>query len=497
MINHAALQTDFYKLFHKDAYHPAITEVYSNFTSRSNKHSNVPNNTEVAFVGLQYFILDYLIEEWNTTFFNIPKEEAIGNFKRIADACLGLDYDASHFEELHDLGYLPIKIKALPEGTMVPYQVAPMTFVNTVPGFQWLSNYIETAMSTENWPIQTSCTTSVAYMRNFKKYLELTGGPIELLPFFCHDFSMRGMFGRSAAAMSGFGHLASGFAGTDTIPSILFAEKYYGADVTKELVGVSVPATEHSTATSYIASMSDEQGITKTEAEIEYVRYLFTKVPTGILSHVSDSYDFFKFVTEGLPVLKGEIMARDGILTVRPDSGDPVDILCGTGIDNSPSGKGLVECLWDIFGGTVTDKGFKLLDEHISCIYGDAITLDRQVQICERLMAKGFVPKVILGIGSYSFQFVTRDAHGSAVKATNVVKAGEDRAIFKDPKTDPGKKSAKGLLRIEREGGKLVMYDQQTREQEEQGLLETVFLDGKLLRRTTLVEIRTRIAEQL
>ena len=190
-------------------------------------------------------------------------------------------------------------------------------------------------------------------------------------------------------------------------------------------------------------------------------------------------------------------MARDGILTVRPDSGDPVDILCGTGIDNSPSGKGLVECLWDIFGGTVTDKGFKLLDEHISCIYGDAITLDRQVQICERLMAKGFVPKVILGIGSYSFQFVTRDAHGSAVKATNVVKAGEDRAIFKDPKTDPGKKSAKGLLRIEREGGKLVMYDQQTREQEEQGLLETVFLDGKLLRRTTLVEIRTRIAEQL
>ena len=109
MINHAALQTDFYKLFHKDAYHPAITEVYSNFTSSSNKHSNVPNNTEVAFVGLQYFILDYLIEEWNTTFFNIPKEEAIGNFKRIADACLGLDYDASHFEELHDLGYLPIQ----------------------------------------------------------------------------------------------------------------------------------------------------------------------------------------------------------------------------------------------------------------------------------------------------------------------------------------------------------------------------------------------------
>ena len=516
------------------AYHPDVSEVYTNFTSRSGKLSNVKDNDKVAFVGLQYFIKDYLIEEWNNTFFNRSKESACGHHKRIMSAMLGYEVDVSYLEDLHDLGFLPILIKALPEGTMVPYQVAPLTVVNTLAGFEWLPNMIETVLSTENWPIQTSATTSAAYMKTFKKYFELTGAPMELLPFMCHDFSFRGMFGRQAAAMSGFGHLASGFAGTDTIPSVLFAEKYYGADVESELVGVSVDATEHSVTCSW-----------QEEGEIEFFKYLMhEQSPTGILSVVADSWDFWKLVTEFLPALKDDIMNRDGKLVIRPDSGDPVDILCGL-VENvdyrrlgdgtaysmkywegsifhgqerfdskkrtadNPRGvtkeaadpipehevKGLIECLWDTFGGTVTDKGFKLLDEHIGAIYGDSITLERQEQICQRLVDKGFAPVVVLGVGSYSFQYVTRDTHGSAVKATNVVKNGRDVAIFKDPKTDSKKKSAKGLLRVDYdENGELVMHDQQTRVEECGGLLETVFLDGQLMKETTLQEIRERMS---
>lgn len=545
-INASWAQTDFYKMFHKSAYHPDITKVYSNYTSRNGRLSNVKNNKEVVFVGLQYFIKDVLIKEWNETFFNLPKHAAIRSIKRITDSCLGFDYDASHFEELHDLGYLPLEIKALPEGVSVPYGVPPVTFVNTVDGFQWLSNYIETSFSTENWPIQTSATTAREYLRNTIGAFDRAGLPHDLVPFMCHDFSMRGMGGRHAAAMSGFGHLCS-FAGTDTIPAILFAEKYYNANVEDELVGASVPATEHSTATSYITSMAEEKGITKLEAEVEYVRYLMDKVPTGILSHVSDSFDFWKFVSEGLPMLKEDILARDGKLVVRPDSGDPVKVLTGYRVvdivtkitkDNAdviaehygklgfeaakePNGniqiiheyedgyifgfnyineyeaKGLIECLGDIFGTTKSPTGLKLLHDNIGAIYGDSITLERQKEIIKRLEAKGYAAMVVLGVGSYSYQYVTRDTHGSAVKATWVEKAGKGVDVFKDPKTDSKKKSAKGLLRIEKENDKYVVYDQQTPEQEKQGLLQTVFKDGKLVRETSLAEIRERVKQSL
>ncbi|QHZ59759.1 nicotinamide phosphoribosyl transferase [Alteromonas phage vB_AmeM_PT11-V22] len=498
-IKFATAHTDFYKKFHKFAYGEGITEVYSNYTSRSGKLSNT-NSNEVVFVGLQYFIKDYLIDEWNTTFFSQPKDEVISRIKLICDSGLNMDYDVSHFEDLHDLGYLPIEIKALPEGVSVPYGVPPVTFKNTHPNFSWLSNYIETAFSNENWPIQTSATTAKEYLRAFTDSFTRTGGDLDMIPFMCHNFSARGMFGRQAAAMADFGHLCS-FAGTDTISGILFAEEYYNANVEEELVGVSVPATEHSTTTSYIMGMVEKKGITKLEAEVEYVRYLFSKVPTGILSHVSDSFDFWAFVNEGLVELKEDILSRDGTFVIRPDSGDPVDILCGTidefGKGTTPEEKGLVECLWDLFGGTETEQGYKLLDSHIGAIYGDSITLERQAEIIKRLEAKGFVPNVVLGVGSYSYQYVTRDTHGSAVKATSVVWDGDQVDVCKDPATDSKKKSAKGLLRVELEEGEYVLYDQQTPEQESQGELKTVFKDGILRVEHSLQEIRERVKQSL
>jgi nicotinamide phosphoribosyltransferase len=531
---------DYYKLFHKEAYHPDITKVYSNYTSRSGKLSNVENSEGVVFVGLQYFIKDVLINEWNETFFNQPKDKVIKSFSRIVNTGLGFNYDMKHFEDLHDLGYLPLEIKALPEGVLVPYGVPPITFINTVDGFQWLSNYIETVFSTENWYIQTSATTARAYLKNTLGSFNRAGLPHDLVPFMCHDFSFRGCAGRHAAAMSGFGHLTA-FAGTDTIPAILFAEKYYNANVDTELVGASVAATEHSTATSYIMAMTEEKGITKLEAEVEYIRYLMGKVPTGILSHVSDSFDFWKFVSEGLPMLKEDILNREGKFVIRPDSGDPVKVLTGYKISTfyeyseyqkyldcggvTPEAifwahpdvqfysevvdgvvgkslseyevKGLIECLGDLFGTTESPTGLKLLHDNIGGIYGDSITLSRQQEIIKRLEDKGYAAMVVLGVGSYSYQYVTRDTHASAVKATWVDKGGKGIEVFKDPKTDSKKKSAKGLLRVELENDKYVLYDQQTPEQEASGELQTVFLDGKLVRETSLAEIRQRVKDSI
>lgn len=539
-ITAASMQKDVYKEFHSRAYHPDVTEVYANFTSRSGKLSNVESNDKVAFVGLQYFIKSYLQDEW-AEFFNADKAVAVANHKRIMSAMLGYPVNVKYLEDLHDLGYLPLRIKALPEGTLVPYLVPPITVVNTKEGFQWLTNMIETVLSCENWPIQTSATTSVTYLKVFKEFANKTGLPLDFVPFQGHDFSFRGMFGKQAAAMSGFGHLASGLVGTDTIPAVLFAEKYYGANVDNELVGCSVDATEHSVTCSWIM-----------EGEIEFFKYLMKEQsPTGVLSVVSDTWDFWTLVTDYLPQLKEEIMVRDGTLVIRPDSGDPVKILTGykvsptseyselfqtqaeaendvlakgyeayrwngeyygfenSGFDNNGFDsvqaiqlmpcevKGLIECLWDTFGGTTSSKGFKILDEHIGAIYGDAITLKRQREILQRLMDKGFASKVVLGIGSYSYQYVTRDTHGSAVKATSVVKNGERVAIFKDPKTDIKKKSAKGLLKIERVNGELTLFDNVTDDEEKEGLLEVVFEDGNLKKHTTLKQIRETIDKQI
>ncbi len=397
-----------------------------------------------------------------------------------------------------------------------------------------MTNALETVMSAENWPIQTSATTAFEYLKVFYEFARKTGLPEDFVPFQGHGFSFRGMFGKQAAAMSGFGHLSSGLVGTDTIPAVLFAEKYYGADVDKELVGASVDATEHSVTCSWIL-----------EGEIEFFRYLMREQsPTGILSVVSDTWDFWTLVTEYLPQLKDEIMAREGTVVIRPDSGDPVHILTGYRIMEdrgfearqdammaatecgyegyvfngkyyalTPVGgndfddayqitqsqvKGLIECLWDIFAGTITEKGYRLLDDHIGAIYGDSITLARQRQILQRLMDKGFASKVVLGIGSYTYQFVTRDTHGSAVKATSVIKSDERLAIHKDPKTDRKKKSAKGLIKVDRdEKGRLYLEDDVSEAEEKQGLLETVFEDGKLLRVTTLSEIRGVFMKQM
>ena len=249
----APLQKDAYKIYHKFAYNPSVTHVYSNFTNRHNKYSNVPDNAEVVFVGLQYFIKKVLVEDWGR-FFAEDKDVAVGEYSRVVNAILGKTVDVSHIAELHDLGYLPVEVKALPEGSLVPYQVPCLTIVNTVEGFGWVTNMLETVMSSELWGISTSATTAFAYRKRFEEEPSLDKG---IIPFMGHDFSFRGCFGTEAAAMSGFGHLCS-FAGSDTLPAGLFAEKYYNASIDQELVLASVDATEHSVACSSITITEQE-----------------------------------------------------------------------------------------------------------------------------------------------------------------------------------------------------------------------------------------------
>lgn len=481
------LLTDGYKLDHRRQYPEGTEFVYSNWTPRSCQYFPEASEGTVVF-GIEYFIKKYLLEEFNKNFFNRPKEEVIEEFSRRINTFLGPNQvGINHISALHDLGYLPIEIKALPEGTLCPIGVPVLTIINTVPEFFWITNYLETLMSACLWLPMTSATSARLYKKRLMEHALKTGFHDQPgLDFLCHDFSMRGMAGIEAAVMSGLGHLTS-FTGSETIPALEAAEEYYNADADSELLAGTVPATEHSVMCA--GGMEDE---------FETFKRLITEIyPTGIVSIVSDTWDFWQVITEYMPRLKDTIMSRDGRVVVRPDSGDPVKIICGDpeADPNSPEYKGAYQLLGEIFGTTVNEKGYKVLDTHIGLIYGDSITLERQHQIYSQLEDKGFAAtNLVLGIGSYTYQFKSRDSLGFAMKATWCQINGEAKEIFKNPKTDSGmKKSLKGLLQVYKKDGVYKVKDQVSKEEEKQGCLRTIFKDGVLYKAGFLDIIRQNV----
>ena len=504
--------TDVYKTGHKPMLPVGSTLMYSNNTPRSGKHSNCPNDGEVVQFGQQKLVRQ-MYHDWNVNFFNRPIQE-IDKFGEDMTMMLGLSqpYDVTHFKELHKLGYLPVRIKSLEEGTVTPYKIPSFTIVNTQPlnGYvaDWIVNYLETILSAEFWQAQTSATFVRSLRKLGKKWIMKTNPEaIGFLDFQFHDFSMRGMGGKSAIVNSGLG-FATGSRGSDTLPVIPAARMYY--DEVEPCIN-SVIASEHAIMCSLTGFfMQNAQGDWTKVGEFEYEMfvYLLKKFPSGILSLVMDTFDLWRAITEYCVKAKDLIMSRDGKLVIRPDSGDPVDILCGEKYDTEnesyldlglPKYKGVIELLWDIFGGTVSSTGYKVLDSHIGAIYGDSINYDRAQRIFERLEAKGFAStNVVLGIGSYSLQMVTRDTHGSAQKATYIEILQGDKPvgieIFKDPITDGGvKKSAKGLLQVYEEDGVIKLKDQCTWEEEGKGLLQVIFEDGKFHNLTTLTRIREKL----
>ncbi|MEH8017685.1 nicotinate phosphoribosyltransferase [Rheinheimera muenzenbergensis] len=477
---------DGYKVDHRRQYPDGTQLIFSNLTARGTRRSYTD---KMVFFGLQYFIKDFLIDSWNRDFFQQPKETVIAAFERRINNYLGPNQvGTAHIADLHDLGYLPIKILALPEGSVYPLKVPCLTIYNTDERFFWLTNYLETILSANVWGMCTSATTAHQYKKILTYYASETDGSTEFVNWQGHDFSFRGMFGVQAATMSGAAHLLS-FTGTDTIPAIDFLEQYYNADSDKELVGGSVAATEH--------SVMCAGGM---ENELETFRRLIEDIyPQGIVSIVSDSWDFWQVMTDFTVKLKAKILARDGKVVFRPDTGCPVKVICGDpdAQPGSPEFKGAIECLWQVFGGSTTAKGYKILDPHVGLIYGDSITIERAEAICAGLQAKGFAStNVVFGIGSYTYQYVTRDTDGFAVKATFARVDGVDREIFKAPKTDDGtKRSAKGLVAVFKDtNGEYYLKDQASWHDVANCEFKPVFENGELLINQSLSEIRQRLA---
>lgn len=491
------LMTDGYKTSHVKMYPEKTEYVFNNFTPRSVKFMH-PKAKDIVVVGIVP-MLQHIYETWDINFFKKDKKEVITEAKEYFNSYLGCNYDMSHFEKLHDLGYLPIHVRALPEGSVVAQNIPILTVINTKPDFYWLPNFLETFISSNLWKMLHSASIAYAFKKIVRKFATETDiENIAFTDFQCHDFSARGMQSMDAAMFSGIGFLSC-FKGTDTIISLQAVNKFYG----DKNVGFSVPASEHSVMTAY-----------GKDNEIASFERLLLLYPTGILSVVSDTWDLWKVCSEFLPALKDKILARNGKLVIRPDSGDPVDIICGsvnpayrTGIAGknrtnwTPEEKGVIELLWDTFGGTINEQGFKVLDSHIGLIYGDSITLDNCEEICEKLKTKGFAStNIVFGVGSYSLGYATRDSQGCAVKSTFVIVNGQPLNIFKDPITDNGvKKSARGLLRVVKKDNKFELEQECSFEdlESKENCLKTVYLNKRFYNHQTFEEIRNNINNQI
>lgn len=508
--------TDVYKTGHKPMLPVGSVLMQSNFTPRSGKYSNCPNNGKIVSFGQQMMVRK-MKQDWDVNFFQRPIEEIDQFGKDLTDMLMLSDpFDVTHFKELHKLGYLPIEFRAITEGERIPYKIPLSTIVNTKPlngqVFDWIVNYLETINSAESWQAPTSATLSFALRELSTKWITKTDPEsLWFVDYQNHDFSMRGMGGKSAIVNSGLG-FATCSRGSDTLPVIPAARMYYDE---KDVCINSVIASEHAimcSLTGFFIKTKDGSWDKVGNFEVETFRYLLRTFPTGILSLVSDTWDLWRVITEYCQILKDEILTRDGKLVIRPDSGDPVDIICGSITPDmssynerykQPQYKGVIELLWDIFGGTETSTGYKKLDSHIGAIYGDSINYKRAESIYERLSAKGFATtNIVLGVGSYSLQMVTRDTHGMAQKATYIeIEVDGDVEginIFKDPITDDGtKKSATGLLKVVKVDGEFTLIDKCTWDDvnSEDNELKVIFKDGKFYNETTLTIIRGKLED--
>lgn len=468
------LMTDVYKLGHMRLYKPGTTKVYSYLCARSTKKEQ-----KALFFGLQPYLK--LLE---TPITAAHGAEFLTFYKEILGAEAPVDI-ISKISALVKLGYIPLKIKAVPEGTVLDNKNVLVTVTNTHPDFFWVVGFFESLLL-KVWNTVSVATASYKYKKLVTKFANETSDSEFLLPFLVHDFGYRGVSSEQTAELSGAAHLVN-FCGTDTVPAVRFLKENYAAT---GLIGASVAATEHSIHCSF--------GPTE-ENELEYVNRMLELNPTGILSVVSDAYDYFRMLTVTLPKVKDKILARDGKYVVRPDSGDPMKILCGdpTAPEGSPEFKGTFRLLEEIFGATVNSKGFKELNSKVGVIYGDGMYYERFEGILAAMKEMKYAStNLVIGIGGLLLQHHNRDDLGFAFKATSAVINGETVELFKDPATDPGKRSHKGLMQLVYADGVYSTKDQVSEIEEDQGVLETVFLNGKITKFVNLQEIRERAAVQ-
>lgn len=620
------LMSDFYKQAHAEQYPEGITKLISYATARMSRIPKEMYGDKLTVFGIQSFVKDFLIERFNETFFNVPLEEAMAEYNEIIGPTFPIQYvNTGKFEALHKLGYLPIEIGCLAEGTRVPIrsafelpegqcQVPFMYIINTHPDFPWITEFLESVTSSEIWYPMAIANQAYYYRQIVNKWYNVTGCDSNARKSAIAEFGFRGGEGSDAAIKASSAFLTS-FNKTATIPAIKYIHDYYGDPVGE--VGGGMISTEHSVMCSNFAVDSEvdyidftddtpEENINKLKeikigdiiknnnglyqcigitdgavsdslgdiritngnttwyfreynVEGTFLKKLFSQIyPAGAVSVVMDTYDYWANLKRcGVGELYDIIKHRDGTVFFRGDSGDPVDIICGCEpkryhslanvkfsrepiavgepfyvederkyyklvkedgkdtyvvVDELPvSVKGTVELLWDMFGGTVNEAGYKVLDKHVRAIYGDSITPTRANEIYRRLAEKGFAAcNVALGAGSFSMQCAetpdgrlfpfTRDSYGIAVKACWCAdeNKGVERQLFKNPKTDTGKfkKSQRGLIYVTTdENGEIIAKDGYTTETipKDGNLLQPIFRDGKMLKETTLAEVRQRL----
>lgn len=617
------LMSDYYKQAHAEQYPEGITKLISYATARMTRMPKEMIGDKLTVFGIQSYVKDFLIERFNETFFNVPLEEAMEEYKLVIGETFPLQYvDTGKFEALHKLGYLPIEVGCLAEGTRVPIrsafelpegqcQVPFMYIVNTHPDFPWITEFLESVTSSEVWYPMAIANQAYFYRQIVNKWYGLTGVADEARKSAISEFGFRGGKSSDASIKASSAFLTS-FNKTATIPAIKYMHDYYGDKLSE--IGGGMISTEHSVMCSnfavdmqelkekaiivkpgekswdlkvgdvYVMEGDNEYkvvvpfnagtdydcgyvvtnsigvvttthngtlGVRVINTEGTFLKKLFGQLyPTGAVSVVMDTYDYWKNLQNcGYGELKQIIMNRPGTVFFRGDSGDPVDIICGEYVakyksleerENTRTFKdltifvddeqcwyrfengvwvkyteepvqvlGTVGLLAKMFGYTVNDAGYKVLDSHVRAIYGDSITPTRAMDMYRRLAEKGFAANnVALGAGSFSTQCAetpdgrllpfTRDSYGIAVKATWCQdKNGDERQIFKNPKTDTGKfkKSQKGLIWVGLdENGEIIAKDGfNTDTLPENNMLQPIFRDGKMIKETTLAEIRNRL----
>lgn len=455
-LNNICWLTDSYKVSHFKQYPPGTRRVYSYFESR--RGSVYPS---VCFFGLQYFLRRYLAGP-------VVTRDKIESAAKLFHAHFGGDvFNRPGWEHILNKhgGHLPIVIKAVPEGTIVPESNVLMTVENTDNQAYWLTNWLETLL-VQVWYPSTVATQSRAMKQVLNQALVETGSP-DLVVMKLHDFGFRGVTCPEQAALGGAAHLIS-FGGTDNVPALCLAREFYGA----QMAGFSIPAAEHSTITSW-----------GEEHEIDAMRNMLIAYPTGIVACVSDSFDIFRACSDYWGgILKDQVLARDGVLVVRPDSGDPPTVVVE-----------VLRRLGDAFGTTTNAKGFRVLHPKVRVIQGDGIDYTMLGKILAAMQSAGWsADNIAFGSGGGLLQKLNRDTEKFAFKCSSVNVEGIERDVYKRPVTDGGKKSKAGRLKLIRTTSGELQTVREDEAHPEADLLQVVFQDGQIVQSHDFESIRAR-----
>lgn len=487
------LLCDTYKTVHNMMYPYNLEKLVSYWVPRKSMFQK-PENQKMVWFGVQSFVQEYLVDYFNKNFFQQDYDTIVQSYKTTMDIQLDGYYTIDHIIELHQLGYLPLKIKVLPEGSKVNMGIPCIELQNTVKGFAWVVQWVECLLQCELWKICNDATIGHIYHNLAKEWYNKTvDNNVSVYDAFA-NFDMRGADNIESATRTGAAWLLSSNK-TSTIPSLPYINKYYFADLECNKIGVGGISTEHSVISSNTAVGIDEEKLLK--------KFLTETFVDKSFSFLGDTYDYWNFIDNVIPNCKNEILNHNGKLLIRPDSGDMIEISINT-----------IQKLWEIFGGTINSKGYKVLTPKIGLIYGDGCTVNQLKKIWSKLEELGFAANnIVFGIGAFCFKVFfeddkmivnTRDTFGCAMKSTYGIVDGKEIFIHKAPKTDNNnlKTSHKGLVFVEKTNDGFKATDSLTQEQYNEykkthhNAMTTIFVDGLISNFESFETIRNRLNNQ-